>query len=66
MSIKEPMNFVNNILTKLIQLRPLIRIVRTASSAMPNCLHVMRADDVIRNAYDACDSYDAYLYKINV
>uniref|UniRef100_A0A2H1VNV6 SFRICE_013007 n=1 Tax=Spodoptera frugiperda TaxID=7108 RepID=A0A2H1VNV6_SPOFR len=35
---------------KLIQLRPLIRIVRTASQ---QCLHAMRTDDVIRNAYDA-------------
>ncbi|KAF9813085.1 hypothetical protein SFRURICE_000045 [Spodoptera frugiperda] len=34
-------------LHKLIQLRPLIRIVRTASSAMPNA---MRTNDVIRNA----------------
>uniref|UniRef100_A0A2H1W3E7 SFRICE_032328 n=1 Tax=Spodoptera frugiperda TaxID=7108 RepID=A0A2H1W3E7_SPOFR len=39
---------------KLIQLRPLIRIVRTASSIMPRYMRC-----VIRNAYNACDPYDA-------
>ncbi|KAF9802865.1 hypothetical protein SFRURICE_015462 [Spodoptera frugiperda] len=34
-------------LKKLIQLRPLIRIVRTAHR---QCLHAMRTDDVIQNA----------------
>ncbi|KAF9809395.1 hypothetical protein SFRURICE_003492 [Spodoptera frugiperda] len=35
---------------KLIRLRPLIRIIRTARR---QCLHAIRTDDVIRNAYDA-------------
>ncbi|KAF9823898.1 hypothetical protein SFRURICE_013435 [Spodoptera frugiperda] len=42
--------------SKLIQLRPLIRIVRTRQ-----CLHAMRTDDVIRNA---CNTYDAGLWTL--
>ncbi|KAF9800390.1 hypothetical protein SFRURICE_015900 [Spodoptera frugiperda] len=47
---------------KLIQLRPLLRIVRTASSAIR--YDAIRTDDVIRNAYGACDAYEVGLWTL--